>query len=483
MSQQKNEAPILILSFIITLVAIGFGVTWGLGAFNFSNTSSNGSSSTNTSEATATDNPESPSRSSVNVQAQLSTGDRILVSSNVSPQKQAGISAMAAGNYSAAVQSFETALAANRNDPEALIYLNNARIAEQPAHTLAVAAPISSATDAAEEILRGVAQAQTAVNQSGGIQGTPLKIVIVNDNNDADTAVQLAQELVNRSDILAIIGHFSSDITIQAGAVYQDAGLPMISPTSTSVEISGLGNYIFRTVQSDRISADGLARHMLSNMNVQSAAVFYNSESGYSNSLKDAFTSAVLTGGGQVTSEFDLSSDSFNAITAVEQAIQQGAQALMLAANTPTRSQALDVIAANQQRLALLGGDSLYNAELLQRGGQAAVGMVVAAPWNRDANPNSSFPQEARQLWGGDVSWRTAMTYDAMQALIAAIAQNPTRSGIQQTLSGSGFSATGASGTIQFLPSGDRNQAPQLVIVQPSTETAYGYGFEPAQGR
>ena len=73
------------------------------------------------------------------------------------------------------------------------------------------------------------------------------------------------------------------------------------------------------------------------------------------------------------------------------------------------------------------------------------------------------------------------MTYDAVQAFMAAIAQNPTRQGIQQTLASNGFSTTGASGTIQFLPSGDRNQAPQLVIVQPSTETGFGYGFEPVQ--
>jgi ABC-type branched-subunit amino acid transport system substrate-binding protein len=38
-----------------------------------------------------------------------------------------------------------------------------------------------------------------------------------------------------------------------------------------------------------------------------------------------------------------------------------------------------------------------------------------------------------------------------------AIAHNPTRENIKQTLSSPDFSTQGASGAISFLPSGDRN--------------------------
>lgn len=472
---QKNEAPILILSLFITLAAIGFGAYWLVGNLGLLGGDRPAATSTTPGSSGSSD-PAAPGSSSA-TGGQLSQGDRLLVSSNTSPQKQAGIQAIAAGNYSEAVQQLEAAIAANRNDPEALIYLNNARIADRPAYTVAIAVPASSASDSTEELLRGIAQAQNEVNQAGGIQGTPLKVVIADDGNSPDTAVQLARTLAGESDILGVIGHFSSDATLAAGEVYQQQNLPVISPTSTSVRISGLGDYVFRTVQSDRFTADSLARYMLDN-NLQQAAVVYDSSSDYSSSLKDAFTSAVFSGGGQITAEVDVSSG-FDANAAVEQAIQQGTQVLMLATNTQTRPQALQVIAANRQRLQLLGGDSLFTAELLQTGQADAVGMVVAAPWHRDADPSATFPQAARQLWGGDVSWRSAMTYDAAQVLIAAMTQNPTRSGIHQALNTPNFSANGASGTIQFLPSGDRNRAAQLVVVQPGSQSGYGYDFTP----
>jgi branched-chain amino acid transport system substrate-binding protein len=472
---QKNEAPILILSLVITLAALGFGVYWVVG--NLGLMGEGGDTPSLSGPSGSTEGTGSPPAAGSSA-GQLSRGDRILISGRTSPQKQAGIQAIAAGNYAEAVTQLEASLAANRNDPEALIYLNNARIGTQPAHTLAIVVPASSATDSSEELLRGIAQAQDEVNRAGGIQGTPLRVLIADDGNDPNTAAQVAQTLANQSDVLGVIGHFSSDATLAAGEVYQQQGLPMISATSTSVRISNLGDYIFRTVQSDRFTADSLARHML-NENLQRVVVFYDGTSDYSNSLKDAFTSAVFSGGGQVINEVDVNASGFNASSAVDQAIQQGAEALMLATNTRTRPQGLELVAANAQRLALLGGDSLYNAELLQTGQANANGMVVAAPWHRDAEPGATFPQAARQLWGGDVSWRSAMTYDAVQVFIAAIAQNPTRSGIRQAIAEPGFTTTGASGSLQFLPSGDRNRAAQLVVIQPGNTAGFGYDFVP----
>lgn len=471
---QKNDTPILILSLLLTVGVLGVGGWWvaqQMGLF------SSGAVDGNTEQ---TDRPGStnPPGSS---QYQLSAGDRLLFTEGASSEKQQAVEAIADGDFDGAIASLEQSLAANRNDPEALIYLNNARIGNQASYTIAVAVPASSAPDAALEILRGVAQAQTEINDAGGIQGTPLRILIADDANDPATGEKLAEALVDQEDVLGVVGHFSSDTSLAASAVYEQGGLVMISPTSTSIALSGVGDYIFRTVQSDRIAADGLARYMLEQMGVQNVAVFYNGESDYSNSLKDAFSSSVLTQGGNVVAEFDLQASSFNPFENLSEAEERGAEAIMLAANTPTRSQAFQVITANGSQLELLGGDSLYNAEILQTVGGDAVDMVIAAPWNRDADPNASFPGAARRLWGGDVSWRTALAYDATIALAQGLETNPSRSGLQETLSASSFSAPGASGNIQFMASGDRNRAAQLVVIEPGNQSGYGYDFVPVR--
>ncbi|MDB9333600.1 ABC transporter substrate-binding protein, partial [Nodularia spumigena] len=203
--------------------------------------------------------------------------------------------------------------------------------------------------------------------------------------------------------------------------------------------------------------------------------------SNYSQSLKTEFVSSVSLEGGQVLSEFDLSQANFSAAKSLQQATEQGAEVLMFATNSETLDKALQVVQINKKQLNLLGGDDVYNIKTLEVGGEQASGMVLAIPWHIEGESKSEFPQKSRQLWGGDVSWRTAMAYDATVALIAALEKNPTRSGVQQALSSSDFSTTGASGAIRFLPSGDRRTPVQLVTIIRKTDSrsGTGYDFEP----
>lgn len=488
---KRNEAPVLILALLITLGLLGVGGWWlskqlGLGNFASNSTAPSASSNSGAQEAGGAEigisenGAQGQSGESAARAERISFGSQSLFAETAVPQKQQAIAAFQSGDFAAAASAFESYLQQNRNDPEALIYLSNARRAQQQAYTLAVAAPTQVAANPAKEILRGVAHAQRDINQQGGINGTPLRVAIANDDNDPQVARTIAEILVNDESILGVIGHFGSETTLAASTVYQQGQLPVMSPTSTSVEISEAGDSVFRTVPSDRFTATALSRHLVNDLNLQQAIVYFNGESSYSLSLKDEFTTALYADGGQIVSEVDVTRSGFNAAASLSQAQQQGAEAIVLLTNTATLDQALEIIKANSGQLKLLGGDSLYNPQILEVAGAAAEGMDVAVPWILLADPQSSFAQSSRQLWGGDVNWRTAMAYDAVIAFAEAIRRSPTRSGIQQALSQSGFEASGATGSVKFLPSGDRNQAMQLVTVAPGNRSGYGYDFVPA---
>ena len=176
---------------------------------------------------------------------------------------------------------------------------------------------------------------------------------------------------------------------------------------------------------------------------------------------------------------FDLSDANFSVADRLEQAIDEGAKVLMLAANTDTLDQALQIIQVNRQRLSLLAGDDVYAPKTLQVAGELAENMVLAIPWHINSNPTAEFAQVATKLWGGAVNWRTAMAYDAAQALIAAIERSPTRIGVQKLLSDPHFSAPGACDQIHFLPSGDRLKQIELVKIQPTAlKGRHSFSFE-----
>jgi len=477
----RKETLPLILALLTTALLLSLGVWW------FSQRLAKLGGSTSLPSSNPVSNP-GPNQPSGNLEARLSAGETLLVpestpNAEALSQKQAGIAAFAAQNYPEAVTAFTAALKTKRNDPETLIYLNNARIGMQDAVEIAIAVPLDSNLNGSLEMLRGVAQAQTEFNQSVNANPgrKPLRVLIANDGGELSTTKQVATALANNQAVMGVVGHNSSDMSLAAGDIYRQGKLVMISPTSTSVKLSNFSPYVFRTVPSDFVAARSLANHMVTQLKQQRAAVFFNSQSAYSQSIKSEFSAALSLEGGQVVSEFDLSNAAFDAGNSLKQAQQSGATVLALFPNSELLDRVLQVVQLNQRKLALLGGDDVYSPKTLSVVGEAAQGMRIAVPWHILAHPNSNFVQESRQLWGADVNWRTATSYDALSVFSAIVASEPhlSRESIQAALASPSFSVTNGSGLVKFSTSGDRNQAIQLVTVAAGRRSGYGYDFVP----
>jgi branched-chain amino acid transport system substrate-binding protein len=203
--------------------------------------------------------------------------------------KNAGISALASKNYTQAQTEFKKALAMTPNAPETQIYANNAQIGEGKALTIGIAVPMKADATGALEMLRGVAQAQSEINSSGGINGAMLKVTIADDADEAKTATEVAEAFGKDENILAVIGHFSSGSTLAAAEIYKNKQLVNVSPVSSSVKLTNFSKYNFRTIPSDHVAGRALGEYALKTLKKKKAQIFYNSQSAYSVSLKSEF--------------------------------------------------------------------------------------------------------------------------------------------------------------------------------------------------
>lgn len=424
----------------------------------------------------------------------FSWGERILIPTNSNLEKQKGIDAFDKKNYQQSINYFHESLKQNQNDPETLIYLNNA-VAMQPSQShklpvtnksnpikcfipdskplkIAVVAPSiqNTQTQINEEVLRGVAQAQNKINSNCGIVGRLLQVVIVDDNDVSNTSENVAKKLSEQQDILAVVGHYSSTSTLKTGKIYETNQMVAISPSSTAVRRSpdkkdgmNLSKYVFRTPINDGIAIDNLIDYMVNTLGHKRAAIVYDSSRVYSQKfrqeLKNKLESPQINGEFIDIPECDFFSSNAKLKICIEKA-NQTVKVLALIPNTNSSlNKALDMIDSNKYpNLTLLGGDTLYNKTVENRG-EKAKNLAIAIPWFQDeANP-SPFEKNAQQLWNAQVNWRTAMSYDATKAIIEGLRRmgnNPTREGMQQVLSASDFSAEGAAGNIEFDRNGDR---------------------------
>jgi ABC-type branched-subunit amino acid transport system substrate-binding protein len=410
----------------------------------------------------------------------ISRGDRTFFPTTGNTNRELGIEAFRKKNYPQAAQFFKRAVADNRNDPEVLIYYNNALARQQQSlpYTLAVVVPVDNAEPKAKEMLRGIAQAQNQFNNSGGSNGRFLEIVIANDGNEPAQAQQVAAELVKDPSILGVIGHNSSEATQAALDKYEEAELAIISPTSTSILLQS--DVFFRTVPSEEATGKKLAEYIFKKLNLKKAVVFSNPDSDYSNSMREVFIKHFETLGGQVVPKMILNDPNLDAEKEVVKSVwEDKAQAVLLFPDTKHTDVALKIAAANAEQSAklqnnpkwkapkLFGGDSLYSKQTLNAGGETIEGLTLAIPWFREAPNAKRFAGAAAQQWGGSVSWRTAMSFDATQALIATLSADVSRATVLQRLRQVNLSPQETSGeALRFTPDGERQNEAILVMVE-----------------
>ena len=463
-----------------------------------------------------------------NKSPRMSMGEKLLTQKYSYPEtsKKAilyeGTAAFASCEYTEAQNKFQIALKANKNNPEALIYLNNARAVQRglggdymrtsplsselgvpherhrgiaskpstkamaqravqeaidtPNFKIAVSVPLDNTPEIAWEILRGVAQAQTEINKQGGINGKLLLIEIVSDDNNPEIARQLARQLAADTDILAVVGHSDDNASLAASNIYQKQELVMVSPTSSGSKLSGIGSYIMRTTPSVSVLAKTLSDYA-SISSLKRIAVCFDSDSSDSNSFSEKFTTEITANGGQIIPvDCDFARNNFNPVPIVERATALNADAILLSPSLERINLAVAVAQVNQQRLPLLASPSLYTFETIKTGQEAVAGMVLSAPWLPGTSSDSDFSQTSKDLWGGKVNWRTAMAYDATKAIAQGLESSNSRAELQSMLNKSDFWIDGATGKFRFQK-GDRLSKVQLAYIVESEQGTDNYEF------
>jgi branched-chain amino acid transport system substrate-binding protein len=420
----------------------------------------------------------------INFHNRTSYGEQILIKTVTTPEKQAGVQAFWWQDYQTATENFALSLKQKRNDPETLIYKNNAIIGKRKALTIVVSVPITSNANVAQEILRGVAQAQDEINTLGGINGKLLKVKIADDANDPKIARELASRFVDDQEILAVLGHNASNASVAAAPEYENGKLVMITATSFSSKLSETGRYIFRTVPEVIYFADVLSQYIVKNQGHKNIAICVDSKAQDNVSFSSQIegTTINLHKGNIVNINCDFADPNFNPEQAINTAISKNVTALVLSPHIDRIDKALLVAKANKGRIKLFGSATLYTYRTLEMGLSAVNGLALSVPWHPSAFPNNPFAEKAKNIWGGSVTWRTAYSYDAMRALIVGLRNSQpqeSREKLREALRIDGFVAYGATGEVNFRPSGDRrlNGEPIIVEVQPRKNSLSGYDF------
>ena len=261
------------------------------------------------------------------------------------------------------------------------------------------------------------------INRTGGVLGKKLSLLSEDDRNEPAEAASAVSKLITQNHVVALIGENASSRTLAAAPIAQSYNVPMVSPSSTNVEVTKKGDYIFRVCFIDPSQGKALALFARQNLKAATAAILIDSKSDYSVGLAAAFENSFTAAGGKVISQIKYAEgdSDFSAQLTTLTALKPDVLFV------PGYYTDAGLIARQARSLGLqsvlLGADGWDSPKLAEIGGAAVEGSYFSNHYSVD-DPSPAvrkFVDTYKQAYGAEPDSIAALSYDAARLVADAI--------------------------------------------------------------
>jgi branched-chain amino acid transport system substrate-binding protein len=214
------------------------------------------------------------------------------------------------------------------------------------------------------------------------IGGKKVKLELVAEDDAADPkqGTAAAQKLCDAK-VAGVAGHLNSGTTIPASAVYNQCGIPHVTPSATNPKLTQQGfKTTFRLLANDNALGAGLALHAANNPKIKKVAII-DDRTAYGQGVAEVFKKTALAQGIQIVDEQftnDKATDFMAILTAIK---SKGPDAVFYGGMDPQAGPMLrQMDQLGLSSVKFFGGDGICTAKLAElSGGAKSLGGVVCA--------------------------------------------------------------------------------------------------------
>ncbi|MDO6385940.1 MULTISPECIES: branched-chain amino acid ABC transporter substrate-binding protein [Uliginosibacterium] len=291
------------------------------------------------------------------------------------------------------------------------------------------------------------------------IGGQKAKFELVSEDDQADprTATTVAQRLADAG-VKGVIGHVTSGASIPASRVYEQAGIPVITPSSTSPALTNQGFKVtYRVIANDLQQADAMANYAVKKLGVKRIAVI-DDRTAYGQGLADALVASMKKLGVQVVGrEFtnDKATDFMSILTKIK---GQNPDAIFYGGMDAQGSPLLRQVRQLGLKSVFLSGDGLCTAEMLKLSAKDLDNRVFCtqAGIPMEKMPGGAkFKERFKQRFNAEVQLYAPYNYDAATALIEAMKAANSAEPAKYLPALKALNIKGITGNISFDAKGD----------------------------
>ncbi|WP_101049087.1 branched-chain amino acid ABC transporter substrate-binding protein [Macromonas nakdongensis] len=312
----------------------------------------------------------------------------------------------------------------------------------------------------------GARMAIDELNAAGitfGTQKVTFELLAEDDAADPKQGTAAAQKLTD-AQVHGVVGHLTSGTTLPASQIYNSAGIPQITPSSTNPKLTRQGYAgAFRLVADDVQQGSAMGRYTAETLQAKTVAVI-DDRTAYGQGLADEFEKAAAAAGAQVVArEFtnDKATD-FNAILTSIKAKKP--DAIFFGGMDAVGGPMLRQMRQLGMPAKLVGGDGLCTGEMIKLAAEALgdgqVYCVEAGGVDGDEVALSEkFRADYKAKYQMEVQAYAPYAYDGVKLLAQAMQTAGSADPAQYLPALKAIQYQGASGKVAFDEQGNRKNA------------------------
>lgn len=276
----------------------------------------------------------------------------------------------------------------------------------------------------------GAELAMAQINQEGGILGKTLELVVKDNQGDPAVSAQLAEELITKNNVAALVGPNYSSNALEMAPVAQSHGVPMVATTATNPAVTEAGDFVFLAAFSDNFQGEVMANFARESLDAQSVALLTDAGDPYSVDLSLIFEENFTALGGNIVASETYSTgdtDFTNQLTAIA---VEAPDLIFMPGFVPEVPLAIKQARTIPQKGAsgitatFLGADGWEDPELVETAGATAIeDSYFSNLFSAETSDPSAinFVQAYRSMFGITPDAAAAMGYDAVKLIATAI--------------------------------------------------------------
>lgn len=314
----------------------------------------------------------------------------------------------------------------------------------------------------------GIELAVEQTNAAAGVKGKKVRVIYEDDKSTTQEASQKVRQLIDRDKVVALLGEVASSRSLAGGLIANTSKVPMVTPSSTAVEVTEKRDWVFRTCFTDEQQGQVAARFVKNELKKNKIGVFYAAQDTYSSGLAKSFRTEFKKLGGEIVIDKGYQKGDTNFRTYLSELKAANPEMIFV----PNYYNEMVLIARQAKELGLsgsmfIGGDGWDSSNLVEGAGSELEGAYFTNHYAPDVPwPNSKkFVDAFRAKYKHEPSSLSAQGYDAALLLFDAMSRagEVAPEGIRKALSETkGFQ--GATGTLTIDQ--NRNANKPIVVVQ-----------------